>query len=173
MSVASPGVFGPSSNLFDGSLVLAFNPEVVSGSQQDGKVYFVANSSSSDCGLRLNNGPVALSVPSCAASDGFVDYPYFASTLNGSRGRLTMSNAVLGFNPTLGVLRAQGIVAATAALATSATDNFLYIPTCAGTPTGTPTTQTGTSPFLYDTTNDKLYIYSGGWKGGTTPLAFI
>lgn len=50
----------------------------------------------------------------------------------------------------------------TAALATTATDGFLYIPTCAGTPTGTPTVVTGLAPMVIDSTNNKLYIYSGG-----------
>jgi hypothetical protein len=60
---------------------------------------------------------------------------------------------------------AGGMVVGTAALATSATDGFLYVPTCAGTPTGTPTTQTGTAPIVVDTTNNKLYFYSGGqWR---------
>ena len=57
------------------------------------------------------------------------------------------------------------LVVGTAAIATNATDGFLYIPTCAGTPTGTPTTQTGTSPLVVDSTNNKLYFYSGGsWR---------
>lgn len=56
---------------------------------------------------------------------------------------------------------------ALAALATSATDGFLYVPTCAGTPTGTPTAYTGKVPNVYDTTNNKRYTYNGGaWKGG-------
>jgi len=60
---------------------------------------------------------------------------------------------------------AGGMVVGTAALATSATDGFLYVPTCAGTPTGTPTTQTGTAPIVVNTTNNKLYFYSGGqWR---------
>ena len=60
---------------------------------------------------------------------------------------------------------AGGMVVGTAALATAATDGFLYVPTCAGTPTGTPTTQTGTAPIVVDTTNNKLYFYSGGqWR---------
>jgi hypothetical protein len=50
----------------------------------------------------------------------------------------------------------------TAALATTATNGFLYIPTCAGTPTGTPTAITGLAPMVIDSTNNKLYIYSGG-----------
>jgi hypothetical protein len=60
---------------------------------------------------------------------------------------------------------AGGMVVGTAAIATTATDGFLYVPTCAGTPTGTPTTQTGTAPIVINTTNNKLYFYSGGaWR---------
>ena len=55
----------------------------------------------------------------------------------------------------------------TAAISTSATDGFLYIPSCAGTPTGVPTTYTGRTPVVYDTTNNKLYIYNGAWKSAT------
>jgi hypothetical protein len=51
------------------------------------------------------------------------------------------------------------------ALATTATDGFLYVPTCAGTPTGTPTAITGMAPIVVDTTNHKLYFRSGGvWR---------
>lgn len=51
------------------------------------------------------------------------------------------------------------------ALATTATDGFLYIPTCAGVPTGVPTAYTGTVPMVYDTTNFRLYVYAGGaWR---------
>lgn len=61
--------------------------------------------------------------------------------------------------------QAGGIVVGTAAIATSATNGFMYVPTCAGTPTGTPTAQTGTAPIVIDTTNHKLYFYSGGsWR---------
>ena len=50
-------------------------------------------------------------------------------------------------------------------LATSATDGFLYVPTCAGTPTGVPTVVTGYAPIVVNTTNNKLYFYSGGsWR---------
>lgn len=60
---------------------------------------------------------------------------------------------------------AGGMVVGTAAIATNATDGFMYVPTCAGTPTGTPTTQTGAAPIVVDTTNHKLYFYSGGsWR---------
>jgi len=53
-------------------------------------------------------------------------------------------------------------VIGTAALATTATTGFLYLPTCAGLPTGVPATQTGTAAVVIDTTNNKMYIYSGG-----------
>jgi hypothetical protein len=59
------------------------------------------------------------------------------------------------------------------AIATTATDGFLYIPSCAGTPTGAPTAETGKIPIVWDSTNHKLYVRSGGaWKGGTAPGAF-
>lgn len=59
------------------------------------------------------------------------------------------------------------------ALATNATAAHLYIPTCAGTPTGIPTTITGMVPIIWDSTNGILYIYKSGWKGGTIPGAYV
>lgn len=57
------------------------------------------------------------------------------------------------------------VVVNTAAIATTATNGFLYVPSCAGTPTGTPTAFTGRVPIVVDTTNNKLYFYSGGaWR---------
>lgn len=54
------------------------------------------------------------------------------------------------------------ISAGVGALATNATNGFLYIPTCPGVPTGTPTTKTGLAPLVVDSTNNKLYVYVGG-----------
>lgn len=54
---------------------------------------------------------------------------------------------------------------ASAALATSATAGFLTIPSCAGTPTGVPASiPTGQVPIVYDSTNNKIAVYNGGWK---------
>jgi hypothetical protein len=57
------------------------------------------------------------------------------------------------------------VAGASAALLTTATNGFLYVPTCAGTPTGVPTAITGMAPIVVDTTNNKLYFYSSGvWR---------
>lgn len=52
-----------------------------------------------------------------------------------------------------------------ASMATNATDGFLHIPVCAGTPTGVPTGITGYVPMIFDSTNLYIYVYTGGaWK---------
>ena len=64
-----------------------------------------------------------------------------------------------------GTIRANSsVVCSAAALGTSATSGFLYIPTCAGAPSGTPVTHSGTVALAYDTTNEYLYVYNGAWK---------
>ena len=53
--------------------------------------------------------------------------------------------------------------ALSAAAATNATDGFLFINSCAGTPVGTPAGfvgSTGKVPLVIDTVNDKMYFYS-------------
>lgn len=63
------------------------------------------------------------------------------------------------------ITSAGNVVVNTAALGTTATNGFLYIPTCAGAPTGVPTTFTGRSPLIVDSTNNRFYVYvSGSWK---------
>lgn len=60
------------------------------------------------------------------------------------------------------------VLGATSALNTGATNGFTYIPTMAGAPTAAPpTTFTGKVPMVYDTTNNKLYVYNAAWKGVT------
>lgn len=78
---------------------------------------------------------------------------------------ITASNTTTN-GATVGVTNASFVVGE-AALATNATDGFLYLPTCAGTPTGTPTSMTGTVAAVYDTSSDKLFVYNGGWKSVT------
>jgi hypothetical protein len=66
----------------------------------------------------------------------------------------------------LEVLGGKSFKVARAAIATTATNGFLQIPTCAGAPTGTPDDVTGAS-LVYDTTNGALCVYDpvgGAWE---------
>lgn len=57
------------------------------------------------------------------------------------------------------------VVVGRSTTSTTRQGDFLYVPTCTGTPTGTPATISGHSPIVVDTTNNKLYFYSGGvWR---------
>lgn len=85
----------------------------------------------------------------------------FSISLGGAR---TFSLATNGANR----LRADGsgnVVIGAAAISTSATNGFLYIPTCAGAATGSPTAYTGIAPMVLDTTNNRIYFHNGSaWK---------
>ncbi len=50
---------------------------------------------------------------------------------------------------------------------TSMTNGFFYIPAAAGVP-GIPATITGCRPLYYDTSDNKFYIYNGGWRYKST-----
>lgn len=85
---------------------------------------------------------------------------YLSSTV-GSTGSLTFS--LTGTTPEFYINNTGGVVIGNkAALVTTATEGFLYIPSCAGIPTGVPTAKTGKIPVVCDSTNNKMYIYSGG-----------
>jgi hypothetical protein len=53
------------------------------------------------------------------------------------------------------------VIGAAGANATNSTNGFLQIPTCAGVPTGTPSVASGKVPLVYDSTDNKLYVYEG------------
>lgn len=71
------------------------------------------------------------------------------------------------FSSTNPALFGGSFIIGTAALSTSATDGFLYLPSCAGAPTGTPTSRTGTVASVYDSTNNRIYVYNGSWRSVT------
>lgn len=94
----------------------------------------------------------ATAAPSGSSSPGSI-------TLSVTPSGSTSSTEALKVQPTRSVTLNNG------AVSTSATDGFLYIAGCAGTPTGAPTAVTGRVPLVVDTTNHKLYFYSGGsWR---------
>jgi hypothetical protein len=89
------------------------------------------------------------------------------SSGNGWVGTGNVANFVIKTNNTSRMVfnSGGGVILAGGALATSATSGFLYVRSCAGTPTGTPTTEGSAVPIVVDTTNHKLYFYSGGsWR---------
>lgn len=102
-----------------------------------------------------------------------------ASTGNATGGGFTVQVTPAGnagtsqnvFVNALAVDAQKNVTLGNAAIGTTATDGFIYIPTCAGTPTGTPTTFTGRVPLVYDTTNHQFWIYDSGWKQPKTPAA--
>lgn len=95
-----------------------------------------------------------------------------ATAQNPSVTGLTITAPALGGNGGTTTQTPSVVVGSLAALNLTDTDGFLYIPTCAGTPSGTPTAQTGKVAIVYDTTANKFMVYNGGWKGGTAPGAW-
>lgn len=79
--------------------------------------------------------------------------------------QLTLNGGSSSNNPRVGSNGNQLVLGSNTALATNATAGFIQIPSCAGTPTGTPTNSSnGPVTLVYDTANDKLYVYNGSWK---------
>lgn len=76
------------------------------------------------------------------------------------------NGGTLGSTDLLTITTAQSVILGNAAIATNATDGFLYLVTMAGTPTGNSTDFTGRLPFVYDTAADKLWVNTSGttWK---------
>jgi len=82
--------------------------------------------------------------------------------------------SILGSGATAALQPASVIVGGAMALPLAATDGFLYIPTCAGAPSGVPTTQgVGTVAIVFDTIGGNLWVYNGGWKAAYTPTKAV
>jgi hypothetical protein len=121
-----------------------------------------------NAGRYISGGAVNLTNSSNSVFIGNAAYPLADSQTNqiviGESAVGLGSNTVVLGNTSIVTTQLRGSVISgnQAALATTATDGFLYIPTCAGLPTGVPTAVTGKVPIVADTTNNKLYVYLGG-----------
>ena len=147
-----------------------FSPPVVAGGSN-----VVTITQASHTAVTTEKSAVILSAHTVAITGAiatFRDIVINAATFNGA---FTITSAItvdiaapIAGTSTLtskAALRLGGsLVTATAALATTDVTGFLYVPTCAGPPTGVPEAWTGTAPLIYDTTNDILYVYRAGWK---------
>lgn len=72
----------------------------------------------------------------------------------------TRASVIFGLSAAADVI----VYNANAALATNATVGFLMISSCAGVATGVPATiPTGAMPVVFDSTNNKIGVYDGGW----------
>lgn len=110
----------------------------------------VRNSTDAATLLTISNGGAIMQGSSMAFSFG-----------GGTVGTVNASSANLQCAASGGFVTFSG-----GALATNATLGFATFPSCAGTPTGVPNSPpSGAIPFVYDSTNNYLYVYNGGaWK---------
>jgi hypothetical protein len=110
-----------------------------------------------------NNGSVSAWFGNDCAINGGSSLDAAIATQTGLGIRFCVNNSATA---TMQITSGQNVVVGASALATNATDGFLYIPSCAGTPTGTPTTYTGRVALVYNSSGDVLYIYnpSTGWR---------
>ena len=96
-----------------------------------------------------------------ATIDGKIRSINFSLSVSGATDRgdvgMTTSAGDLIFN----VKNTGNVTIGKRSLATDATAGFPYIPSCPGTPTGTPTTITGCLPLVIDDLNNILYFYDG------------
>lgn len=83
---------------------------------------------------------------------------------DGDAFKVTQDTALGTSGDFITVTTAGSVVLNSGAISGSATDGFLYVASCNGVPSGTPTSFTGRIPIVYDSANNKLYAYNGTWK---------
>jgi hypothetical protein len=138
---------------------------VVGGS---GEVASFPTIGSGDLCVIENNGAAGLAIITGAASVGSIKW--FGSGDAAEDGQIAYSRSTRNMTfkgAATDRVRINGstgsvLLAMAGAIATTATDGFVYMPSCAGPPTGVPTAATGMIPFVVDSTNSRAYIYSGG-----------
>lgn len=91
-----------------------------------------------------------------------------ASDWNGTSNPQILLEPMTQTNPymVLGYDGSDVLIGPLAAISNSATHGFLGLPTVAGAPTGTPNKYAaGRALAVFDTTNHKIWVYDGTWKG--------
>lgn len=87
---------------------------------------------------------------------------------------ITGKVSVASLETTGRILSEGGLIANTKALATNATDGYLYSTATMGIPVGAPTVQPGVVPMVYDLNNDTQYVFNDGWKNvGGAIVAYV
>lgn len=129
--------------------------------------------------VTMNGGAAGSAVRIAAmGSDTNINITYDAKGANGHFFRtaagattiatLLATGSTFACNVTVGPSTATNLVVGGggAAIATTATAGFLFLSSCAGTPTGVPASiPTGTIATVYDTTANKIWFYNGSWRG--------
>lgn len=159
---------------------LIINSYGAGSSNKQGRVIVLPNGSSTDANIGVFASSVTntISAQQCIFGSGSGGIPaghygisssaYADLNANGRPFSIVLGNASVGarIEVTRWLIDGGVWLGRQAALATNATGGFVFIPTCAGTPTGTPASApTGLAPMVINTTNHKLYFYSGGaWR---------
>ena len=85
----------------------------------------------------------------------------FQSSFRGA-GTLLPLNLYMGTTRAIGIDQLANVQLGISNMTTASSGGFPYIPAVAGIPTGTPLTIAGYAPLVIDSTNNKMYFYSGG-----------
>jgi hypothetical protein len=129
--------------------------------------------------MRLNStgvlsGPSALSLGTVPALSGSVRVPHATDIAGRNSGNTADTNVLrwgTATNDVLSVLPGgQSLTLGLSAPAVGATTGFPYLPAIAGVPTGVPTAIAGYAPVAVDSTDSRLYFYSGAvWQALAVP----
>lgn len=156
---------GPGSGNASGGMATVQGGDV-SGNALGGTLTLRAGNSSSTIGLAKDGGAVSIAGGNAGGSSntgagGAVAISGGTGGNNAAGGNVTVAGGAGG-----GTGHAGHVALGSGSLATAATGGFACIPTCAGAPTGVPANvPAGYVAMVFDTTNNKFWIYTGAWKG--------